>query len=750
MATARRPVHFNPKAKSWTSPAPSSSDVIDRFHQSLPDYQPTPLVSLESVAKEIGVAAVHVKDETNRFSLPAFKILGASWGSFRAIAQKFGLPLDSDLETVRKAAVSHGLVLYAATEGNHGRAVARMGAIFGIGAEIHVPSTMHPSTVNLIQSEGATVVISKGSYDDAVLEVETASKHEKGILVQDHAFGDYQDVPQWIVDGYLTMMREVDKQLGSSTADVVFAPVGVGSFAQAVTTHFKRQGTSTTVVTVEPDTAACLRKSLERGEFTTIPTSGTIMAGLNCGVPSTIAWDLLKDGVDASVTVSDFESHQAALYLQSQGVEAGPCGAASLAALRRLTPSDKQTLGLNDKSVVVLFCTERNRDYDIPRDVSGDDPVTLTQTLVQINSASPSLGSVPGPGEVAIARYVTAWLEHRDLESHWIEYTKGRPSVVGVARGSGGGKSLMLNGHIDTVTLMGYEDDPLSGKIVGGKLYGRGAADMKSGVAAAMVALANAKKLGLRGDVIFTGVADEEDASIGTEDILRAGWRADAAIVSEPTDLDILHAHKGFVVLELTVHGLAAHGSRADLGIDAIVNAGYFLAEFGRYAKRLQEGPADPTLGTGTVHASLINGGEESSSYPARCTITMERRTVDGETPETVDREIREVMSKVASEVPSFKADLEVKFSRPPHLTPLDHPFTKLVADIASKAIGKDANLAGATFWTDCALLSQEGIVPLLWGPKGEGLHAKEEWADVDSIKKVAEGLTNIAAEFCK
>ncbi|RSL44325.1 hypothetical protein CEP54_014739 [Fusarium duplospermum] len=750
MATARRPVHFNPEAKSWTSPAPSSSDVIDRFHQSLPDYQPTPLVSLESVAKEIGVAAVHVKDETNRFGLPAFKILGASWGSFCAIAQKFGLPLDSDLDTVRKAAVSHDLVLYAATEGNHGRAVARMGAIFGIGAEIHVPSTMHPSTVKLIQSEGATVVISKGSYDDAVLEVEAASKHEKGILVQDHAFGDYQDVPQRIVDGYLTMMREVDKQLGSPTADFVFAPVGVGSFAQAVTTHFKRQGTSTSVVTVEPDTAACLWKSLERGEFTTIPTSGTIMAGLNCGVPSTIAWDLLKDGVDASVTVSDFESHQAALYLQSQGVEAGPCGAASLAALRRLTPSDKKTLGLHEKSVVVLFCTERNRDYDIPRDVSGDDPVALTQTLVQINSASPTLGSVPGPGEVAIARYVTAWLEHRDLETHWVEYTKGRPSVVGVARGSGGGKSLMLNGHIDTVTLMGYEDDPLSGKIVDGKLYGRGAADMKSGVAAAMVALANAKKLGLRGDVIFTGVADEEDTSIGTEDVLRAGWRADAAIVSEPTDLDILHAHKGFVVLELTVHGLAAHGSRADLGIDAIVNAGYFLAEFGRYAKRLQEGAADPTLGTGTVHASLINGGEESSSYPARCTITMERRTVNGETSETVEREIRKVMAKVASEVPSFKADLKVTFSRPPHFTPLDHPFTKLVADITSKDIGEDAIVAGAKFWTDCALLSQEGIVPLLWGPKGEGLHAKEEWADVDSIKKVTEGLTNVAAEFCK
>lgn len=196
MATARRPVHFNSKAKSWTSPAPSSPNVIDDFHKSLPNYQPTPLVSLEGVAKEIGVAAVHIKDETNRFGLPAFKILGASWGAFRSITQKLGLSLDSDIETVRKAAASHQLVLYAATEGNHGRAVARMGAIFGIGAEIHVPSTMHPSTVKLIQSEGAAVIISKGSYDDAVLEVEAASKHDKGILVQDHAFGDYQDVPQ--------------------------------------------------------------------------------------------------------------------------------------------------------------------------------------------------------------------------------------------------------------------------------------------------------------------------------------------------------------------------------------------------------------------------------------------------------------------------------------------------------------------------------------------------------------------------
>ncbi|WJG34728.1 tryptophan synthase beta subunit-like PLP-dependent enzyme [Fusarium oxysporum Fo47] len=751
--TTRRHVHFNSKAKSWTSPEPACAEAIDRFHQSLPNYEPTPLVSLDSLAKEIGVGAVHVKDETNRFGLPAFKILGASWGAFRSITEKFGLPLDSDIDTVREAAKSHQLTLYAATEGNHGRAVARMSAIFDISAEIHVPASMHPSTVKLIESEGAKVVISKGRYEDAMLEAESASKHEKGIMVQDHAFGDYQTVPQasdWIVDGYGTMMREVDKQLGSTKADLVIAPVGVGSFAQAAVSHFKRQGTSTSTLTVEPDTAACLWKSLEKGEFTEIPTTGTIMAGLNCGAPSTIAWDLLKNGVDASLTVSDYEAHQSVLYLQSQGINAGPCGASTLAALRRLTWDDKKALGLNEKSTVVIFCTERNRDYDVPHGVSGTDPVALTQTLVKINSASPDLGSVPGPGETTIARYVAAWLEHRDLETHWVEYTKGRPSVVGVVRGSGGGKSVMFNGHLDTVTIMGYDDDPLSGKIVDGRLYGRGSADMKGGVAAGMIALANTKKLGLRGDVIFTGVADEESLSKGTEDILRAGWRADAAVVSESTNLEINHAHKGYCHVEIKVYGLAAHGSRADLGIDAIANAGHFLVEFGKYVQKLQEGPGDETLGTGTAHASVISGGEEASSYPAQCTIIAERRTIPGETNEVVQKEFDDMIASVAKEVTDFKAEAKIFFSRPPQFTAEDHPFTKLVSGVVGTVTGKDAVIAGAPCWTDCALLAEKGIVPLLWGPKGEGFHGKEEFVHIKSIEQVAEGLTNIAAEFCK
>ncbi|KAL5592850.1 hypothetical protein FOBRF1_013158 [Fusarium oxysporum] len=444
-------------------------------------------------------------------------------------------------------------------------------------------------------------------------------------------------------------------------------------------------------------------------------------------------------GIDVSLTVSDFGAHQAVLYLQSHGIQAGPTGAASLAALKRLTISDKKALGLSRNSTVVIFCPlTSDATYDTPHDVSADDPILITQTLARINSASPSLGSVAGPGETVIAQYIASWLEHRGIATHWIESVKGRPSVVGVIRGSGrdGAKSLMLNGHIDTVTLMGYEDDPLSGKIINGKLHGRGSADMKSGVAAAMVALANVKRLELNGvklggDIIFTAVADEESGSIGTESILRAGWRADAAIVSEPTGLQIFHAHKGFCDIEVVVHGVVAHGSRPDLGVDAIINAGYLLSELGKLVKQIHQGTAgagrDMTLGTANVHASIISGGEEIPSYPAQCKVLMEWRTIPGESKELVESKIRQLIANITKAVPGFKADFRIIMSRPPMATALDHPFVELVTDVVGDVLGSKATLAGAPYWTDCALLAEAGIIPLVWGPKGEGLHSKKE-----------------------
>lgn len=546
------------------------------------------------------------------------------------------------------------------------------------------------------------------------------------------------------------MMSEIREQI-DKPVDLVVAPVGVGSFAQAVVSHFKRSESTAKIMTVEPDTAACLYKSLRQGKLTALDTSPTIMAGLDCGTPSTIAWPLLRDAVDSSLTVSDYEAHEAAMYIQEKaGVSAGPCGASGLAALRRLTSQDKLKLGLKKDSVIVLFCTEGYREYPVPRSVSTDDPIELTQALVQINSASPTLGSVGGPGETEVARFVTAWLEHRDIETHCIEPTRGRPSVIGITHGSGGGKSLMFNGHLDTVTLMGYDGDPLAGAIEDGKLYGRGAADMKCGLAAGMVALARAKELGLRGDVILAAVADEEDTSIGTEQVLQAGWRADAALVNEPTNMEINNAHRGFVWLKVRVHGVAYHGSRPDLGVDAISKAGYFLVELDRYAENLLRGPGHPAAGHPSVHASLIKGGEELSSYPAECTIDIERRTIPGETPESVRQEIEELLERVRQTVSGFKYSIEVTFHRPPFELPVQHEFAKLFAEVASEVLGKDIVPKSAPFWTDCALLFDAGIPCLLWGPKGDGLHSKCEWVDVESIKKVTDGLVLAATRFCK
>lgn len=239
------------------------------------------------------------------------------------------------------------------------------------------------------------------------------------------------------------MMQEIDEQLNGKTPDLVVSPVGVGSFSQSVVTHFKQQGKGSAIMAVEPDTAACLWKRLERGEETIAKSCPTAMAGLDCATLSTQSWPILQAGIDISATVSDFEAHQACQTLAAAGISAGPCGAASLAAVRRLSHNDKAELGLNETSTVVLLCTEGMREYDVPLDVAVEDPVALTQKLVQINSASPSLGSIPGPGEMEIAKFICSWLEYRDIDAHWIEPVKGRPSVVGVAKGSGGGQRLM-------------------------------------------------------------------------------------------------------------------------------------------------------------------------------------------------------------------------------------------------------------------------------------------------------------------
>ena len=363
-------IYFNPTAQSWASDLTSDFSNVQKFHQSLPGFVPSPLVSLTELAKEVGVSKVFVKDESSRIGLPSFKILGASWGTFRAIAARAHLPLDASLSQISAAAIEDGIKLFAATDGNHGRAVARIASLLHLNARIFVPEFMNAATRKLIASEGAEVVSVDGDYDTAVDEASReADATAGGLLVQDTSFEGYEVTPTWIVEGYSTLLNEIEQQLAEQglKAALIVTPVGVGSLAQAVVAFSKSNRRAITVLATEPDTAACLHESLKRGSSETLHTTGpTICDGMNCGTVSPISWPVLRSGVDASVTVPDSATHAAVQYLQSRGVNAGPCGAATVAGLRRVAAVAPNTVRMDPEAVVVLLSTEGTREYDVP------------------------------------------------------------------------------------------------------------------------------------------------------------------------------------------------------------------------------------------------------------------------------------------------------------------------------------------------------------------------------------------------
>jgi diaminopropionate ammonia-lyase len=330
-----------PAAREWT--CPSSSSEAYAFHQSLPGYSPTPLVPIPELATELGVSRLLVKDESSRLGLSAFKVLGASWACRQVLQRR------------------PGAMLVTATDGNHGRAVARMAAHFGVGATVFVPVVMLPQAAARIAAEGAKVVWVDGDYDDAVRWAAAFAADRPGrALVQDTAWAGYEQVPAWIVQGYQTLLEEIDTQLGGAP-DLVAVPVGVGSLAEAVVRHYRRpSATHPSVLSVEPDTAACVLASLMAMRPTTVPTAATVMAGLNCGTVSRSAWPVLRAGCDAAVVVSDREALRAVADLGRLGVSSGPSGAATLAGTRAaLTePARRDALGLDDDAVVVLLSTE--------------------------------------------------------------------------------------------------------------------------------------------------------------------------------------------------------------------------------------------------------------------------------------------------------------------------------------------------------------------------------------------------------
>jgi len=358
----------------------------------------------------------------------------------------------------------------------------------------------------------------------------------------------------------------------------------------------------------------------------------------------------------------------------------------------------------------------------------------LTCELVAIDSVNPDL--VPGgAGERDIAEFVASWLEQAGLDVETDEVAPGRFNVVGIARGSGGGRSLLLNAHMDTVGTAGMES-PLEPRSENGRLYGRGAYDMKASLAAIMLAGARAAGAGLRGDVIVTAVADEEVGSVGSEAVARR-YSAEAAIVAEPTEERLAVAHRGFAWIELETRGVAAHGSRYDLGEDAIARMGEVLVRLAALDEEIRSRSRHGLLGTGSLHASLIEGGTELSTYPNRCVLQAARRTLPGETEADVAAEAQGLLA-------GLDASARVTFFREPFEADEEHELVGLVRRHAGAP-----EIVGVPFWADSALFAAAGIPTVVFGPTGEGAHAAVEWVDMASAERCADLYARIAAEFC-
>jgi acetylornithine deacetylase len=371
--------------------------------------------------------------------------------------------------------------------------------------------------------------------------------------------------------------------------------------------------------------------------------------------------------------------------------------------------------------------------------------VKLTRRLVAIDSVNPSL--VPGAaGEGEIARSVIDWAVHAGLEAELVEPTPGRPSVVVRARGTGGGRSLLLCAHMDTVGVDGMQA-PFDAHVDGDRMYGRGAYDMKSGLAAALVACREAAGLGLAGDVIVAAVADEEHASLGVQDILQV-VHADAAIVTEPTELELTVAHKGFAWLEIEVSGKAAHGSRPALGVDAIVKTGPILTALGELERSLAERP-HPTLGPGSVHASLIEGGRELSTYPDRCVLQIERRSLPGETAELIERELEQLLERCRAADPELVVTCRTLLVRDPFEVPEGAEIVRSVLAAATAELGTAPPTIAVPYWADSAFLAAAGIPTVLFGASGAGAHAAEEWVSIRDVVSATRILVAVARDLC-
>lgn len=380
--------------------------------------------------------------------------------------------------------------------------------------------------------------------------------------------------------------------------------------------------------------------------------------------------------------------------------------------------------------------------------VSEKRLLELLEDLIRIRSVNPDL--VPGGnGEEEIARFIGTYMESMGLSVRYQEVAPGRLNAIGVLKGIDGGRSLMLNGHIDTVGVEGMSIDPLDPVLRDDRVYGRGSFDMKGGVAA-MIEAVNAvvdSGISLKGDVVVACVCDEEYASMGTEAVARE-YVTDAAIVTEPTACRVCVAHKGFAWVKVEVTGKAAHGSLPSEGVDAIVGAGKFLSRLDLYARETLAAKEHPLLGSPSVHASLIEGGSNLSTYPSRCIVQLERRTVPGESKETVEKEMEIIIQAVREKDPKFQASADVFFTRPPFEVPVEEPVVRAVSEAVGETLGREAEYIGSHPWLDSAILSGAGIPTVIFGPDGYGAHGAVEYVDFPSVVDTARVLFSAISRF--
>lgn len=356
------------------------------FHRRLDGYAPTPLMSAPQIARVLQVGEVLLKDESSRLGLPAFKILGASWAIYRAIERRLGgslQPWETVADLAKRLAFLRPLTLVAATDGNHGRAVAHVAALLGLQSRIYVPAGTAQARIDGIAGEGAQVEVVDGTYDDAVSR-SAAEAGERCLVISDTSWRGYEEVPRWVMEGYSTICWEIDEELatrGGAEPDLVAVQFGVGALAAAVVRHYRQRDrvAPPAILSVEPLRAACMLASMEAGEIVTVPgPHDSIMAGLNCGRPSVIAWPIVSTGIDAFIAIPDERAREAMRLLAGCGVVAGETGAAGLAGLLELltgpeSASRRTALHVSDSTRVLLFVTEGATDPQAYARITGQE-----------------------------------------------------------------------------------------------------------------------------------------------------------------------------------------------------------------------------------------------------------------------------------------------------------------------------------------------------------------------------------------